>query len=423
MADENEAMAGHRVHAVVADLERKAHALDLTDFPEAHGSGERLREVAAHAQVRVAAAASPLVSAGMLERVAVAADGVVASIVQFETESNAAYLEQAAAACDPLLDALALLPEPAPIDEVKATRAAAGSFRTEVDELLDGLRGRGAELGEQLDTVGQQLDENKTTAAAEVQAVRDELEQMKLGIAEQTTRLEEALTVFGTQSANELNAAKTQFDTAASDMVEAVKSDGATALAAFNEERETASTSYRGTADAIIRKLQELRDQAANLVGVVTGTATAGHFMDVADKEKATADNWRKVTVVSVSLVVLIGIWTLVAAASDQPFGWDRLAAKAFVSIPLAALAGYAGQQSGEHRAAERSARHTQLQLAALEPFVESLGEEQAKQVRVELAKHLFGAPPAVQATADDAVTGPVLAELLERALQAAIKR
>lgn len=306
---------------------------------------------------------------------------------------------------------------------MEATRSAATSFRTEVEGLLDGLRDRATELNGQVGAVAQQLDENKTAASAEVQAMRDELDQVKLGITEQTSRLEEALSTFGTQSNSELTTAKTMFDTTAQDTVEAVKAQGDTALVAFNTEREAASTSYRETADAIITKLEELRDQAANLVGVVTGTATAGHFKDVAEKEKTTADNWRKGTVVSVAFVVLIGIWTLLAAASGASFGWDRLAAKAFVSIPLAALAGYAGKQSGGHRAAERQARHSQLQLAALEPFVEALDGEQANQVRLELARHLFGPPPAVPVGDDDVVTGPALAQLLERALQAALKR
>lgn len=134
----------------------------------------------------------------------------------------------------------------------------------------------------------------------------------------------------------------------------------------------------------------------------------------VADRERRSADLCRIITVVTAAVVGGIGLWAVLATPGEASSEWQTLLANVFLSAPFAAIAAYAGRQSGSHRRAERDARHRELQLAALEPFLEPLESEQKAAVRASFAQHLFG-PPTTEPPADmsDMISSPDLARAL----------
>lgn len=58
--------------------------------------------------------------------------------------------------------------------------------------------------------------------------------------------------------------------------------------------------------------------------------------------------------------------------------------------VGVAGIGLFMSRESGLHRKVARSAKQTQLNLVALEPFIINLPEDQKKQIRYETARALF---------------------------------
>lgn len=405
MSDRHDAVADHVAHQRLAQTEERLRALNTNDVPTAEEHTQRLREVVRYVRAKATDVDPHLVSPAMLDRVVPQLDQVHARLDQFEADRNPAWLEQAATSCDALLDAVAPLPVPAPDKDLKAAQAAAKELRSHFTDIVSELRSGQKTLDDEAAELSTRLGEVQTSADAQLVAVKTEVEALRTSIQEQSSRLDAALTAFQASSATQVQ-----------EVLATAKSAGDTALEEFERSTTAGTKLFTERAEASVTRLEELRDEAAQLVGVVAGTATAGGYMKVADEEHRAANSWRMVAVGSVIAVVGIGIWTLAAIGGAPDVGWGPVAAKLLISGPFGVLAAYAGRQSAGHRNTERHARHVQLQLAALGPYVELLSEEEAAKVRAELASHVFGPPPhPTGSNNDEVITGPALVGLLEK--------
>lgn len=90
--------------------------------------------------------------------------------------------------------------------------------------------------------------------------------------------------------------------------------------------------------------------------------------------------------------MVGIAAWAFITTSAEQ-LSWERTLTRFGITVPLAALAAYAASQSRSHRDNERQARRTQLELAALDPYLALFPDEDKHALKKEIAPRLFGQP------------------------------
>ena len=64
---------------------------------------------------------------------------------------------------------------------------------------------------------------------------------------------------------------------------------------------------------------------------------------------------------------------------------------RGFVAVAVAILAGYAARQADKHEKAQRSHRKMELELASISPYLQEFPDNEARTIKTELARKMFG--------------------------------
>ncbi len=178
-------------------------------------------------------------------------------------------------------------------------------------------------------------------------------------------------------------------------------------LTAAKERADTQRKELAKKLDERAKKLDELLEKteeesektltAAKERADTQRTALASGYWSVANTEKKAANFWR--TVAALALLGAIGatifaVWHGVA----RGFHVDTFFAKWAISIPFAALAGYAAHESTKHRKEATANRKIELQFASLGTYLANLPKEKQDEIRAKLADRFFGESPASRA-------------------------
>jgi hypothetical protein len=431
MSEHDDQLNGHPVHQMVRDLAARIRDLDVPDTYAVRRT--RAVDVLGYAERVLAATDRALVSVAMFDQMQQVLSGMADSLAQFESTHDVAYLDEVTGPhSDSVVVRAGRLPALSP-DEL----AAAASEQVKVlSDLVQAVSDRWTlkeqELTGQVDALNAELAASKTAVAeqaasfeatvatltatateqqaahaatlTEQQAAHDAtvtaLEaQLTTAISDFETRTATDRTDFETKAAAiladtdakttaSITAFETQSTTALADLDAEFKAAEAARVAASDAERKQATE----VAGALLAELTELRDDAAELVGTVASTGTAGHFKQVAEAEKKSADLWRWISLGFAVVAVGVAMWAAIHTATSTSVAWQAILAKVLLTVTLGGIAAYAGQQSSGHREQERSARHTQLQLSSVDAFLHSVDDEQKAEIRKELANHVFGA-------------------------------
>jgi hypothetical protein len=439
MSERVDQLTGHPVHQAVRDLAWRLRELGVPD--EYFERRTRSVDVLDHTERCVAATDQALVSAAMFDNVQQALSAIIDELTNFESSGDVAHLDASfGVLTDTVLDRVRLLPLGPPEELAAAASEQVKRLSDQVQTASDRWAVKEQELGDQMAGLATDIEalraalgtqasefEAKVTAlaatavehqAAQVATATEQQAAHDANITALETRLTNSISTFETQAETErashtaaVNAAVadaeartttavSEFTTASSTALESLTTRFETAeaerVAASDAERAAAASS----AEEFLAELSRLRDAAAELVGTVASTGTAGHFKQVAESEKKAADLWRWISVGFAIVAVGVAMWAAIHTATTPTVQWQTILAKLLLTVTLGGIAAYASQQSGGHREQERSARHTQLQLSSVDAFLHSVDDEQAAQIRRDLAMHVFGPRPAAQAPA-----------------------
>jgi hypothetical protein len=182
---------------------------------------------------------------------------------------------------------------------------------------------------------------------------------------------------------------------------------------------------WQGASDQTETVLDELKQhlvRAEEIVGVVSKTALAGSYSEVAQRERKDANTWRWISVAAMSGIIACAIFALVHSLTSG-FSTSAFTAKIVTSFAFMILAAYAGKESARHRRSEQHARRMQLELATIDSYLLTLPEEQRHAIKAAVADRIFGQPiEANKPVGDTETSAPPLLEYLRLALGAAEK-
>jgi hypothetical protein len=374
---ERDDIESHATIAAVRNAFDVAASLDPGDSPLALERLERIRKLAGAISSLVEVADVDLVTGTAFDEMLPHLTSAVGGMETFRDAEDpdeddlwdaSVELGRALTAATPLLVA-------APLVAPDQQREAAQGFRRSAGQLLRSIVEDGEGVTARLEEIRAAAEDIATSQVARDAEVAAALAGLKSEIQNQEARVAAILAQLQGQFL-EAEAARQEAATAAA----------SAAKAASDEQRATLDAS----AANVIAKLEQYRGEAAQLVNAVGQNAFAGGHGVYANEERARADFWRWVTVVSIVIVAILGGWYLVTVGTSE-FTIQGFWVRTVLILPFAVLAAYAARQSGRHRINEISARNRALELLALDPYLALLPEEVQHEVKAKMTDRFFG--------------------------------
>jgi hypothetical protein len=150
----------------------------------------------------------------------------------------------------------------------------------------------------------------------------------------------------------------------------------------FEEQRQSAET--------LTKKISDYEEQAKNILQIVGNIGLTGNYQNRASSEKSNADNLRMLAIgFFVIGAIILGV--SVYSSFDGTVDTIELIARTIVALTVSAPAIYLAKESARHRSNSDRAKQTELELASLTPFLDSLPAERRQEVVESLANSYFG--------------------------------
>ncbi|UOK43405.1 MULTISPECIES: hypothetical protein [Flavobacterium] len=155
-------------------------------------------------------------------------------------------------------------------------------------------------------------------------------------------------------------------------------------------EVNTTKGEISSNTEILIEDLNSKLQEAKKIVGVIGDISVTGNYHKFANENKSTANTFRVLAIVLMLLLsglLIFTIWDISSANFDWTKSLIRIIAAAALSYP----ATYAARESSKHRKLEIINRKAELELTAINPFIELLPENKKHEVKEKLVAKYFG--------------------------------
>lgn len=308
------------------------------------------------------------------------------NLAAFVKTGNAANLNTANTQADQLLPRFQNVISAA---DASVLTQSAQDYARQADALITTLAEKTAKAQEQV-----------TGMVAHVTASAARLTQLDSTIEAQKKRLDEAIAQFQKQfsesdTARRMQAEDTErnFASQFQQFRESISKDVQTLL--DSQKKELASTVQNFSHDAaqIIKHMEDKKVAAARLLDVSANVAITGNYDKCARSERFRAEALRIVALLFMAALVFGAIETIKLATKAPDIDWKLLAIRFATTLTLAIPAFYAVRESNKHRVQEIRYRRMQLELAAIDPYLELLEKPKRDEIKAELTEKFFAQP------------------------------
>ncbi len=158
----------------------------------------------------------------------------------------------------------------------------------------------------------------------------------------------------------------------------------------FKSDFEEKMLSIQNDANSNIEDIKTKLEEAKKLVNIIGDVAITGNYQQIANNHKKSANTWRwiSISIMSVlSILLILSIWRL----SDPSYSWNVALVKVIAVVILIYPATYASRESAMHRKLEIYNRKLELELASINPFIETFDETSKKNTKEKLVDRYFG--------------------------------
>ena len=187
----------------------------------------------------------------------------------------------------------------------------------------------------------------------------------------------------------------------------------------FIKEKQSATDAQiKQLADSsknILTELESRRKKAGELVGIISNIGVTGNYDKYAQADRRTANWFRIIALFLMGCMVVGAVEIVYLTFSAQSFDWKLAVFRILTTLILAIPALYSARESSRHRTMEQKYRKMQLELASIDPYLESLEKPKQEKLKEELAKSFFGQP--LEQNKDTTNIAGSLIDLLKEAL------
>ena len=170
---------------------------------------------------------------------------------------------------------------------------------------------------------------------------------------------------------------------------------------ALNQTKTDFNTKSEGLINENKKSFDKYQDEVKNIVGIVNTNMFSHKYKEVADDAHKRAKFWHGAAIALMVLLAAFAFYSFVITL-NQDTSWVKLVAKIFAATTVATGAAYAARQASKQEKVERYARKTEMEMVAIDPFLESLTDEQRQEVKQEIARTIFGKSDSMEITTKD---------------------
>ncbi len=158
----------------------------------------------------------------------------------------------------------------------------------------------------------------------------------------------------------------------------------------FREEIDELKDSIDTDTTKIVEELNKKLTEAKTLVNLIGNVGVTGNYQNIANSHKKSADFWRVMAIVFMSVFSILLVWTIIDLSS-KGFDWGKSLIRIIAAAALSYPATYAARESSKHRKLETINRNAELELASINPFIEGLADDKKQVIKEKLVEKYFG--------------------------------
>jgi hypothetical protein len=153
-------------------------------------------------------------------------------------------------------------------------------------------------------------------------------------------------------------------------------------LTALNENHEK-------VAQGILDQVNNRRMEVEKLVGVIGNLGVTSGYLTTANSARKSMWVWQVIAVVAMLGLICFAFFAFLPAMKGG-FTWEGFAMRAFLTVTVGVLAAYAATQADRFFQMEKYNRKLALELAAIDPFIALLPQEEQYKFKLEIGRRSF---------------------------------
>jgi len=272
------------------------------------------------------------------------------------------------------LNRLRNLPLPFAKNDFNFSKVAA-NFQKSIKNKYNELESKKAELENQITSFQEDL-ENK----------EKEIDRLFKLVEEKETQIQNLNSQFETEFKNIKSSSIQEFDSDRKKFRAEIDKE----KDAFQDEMNELIESKDTDTTKIVENLSMKLDEASKIVNVIGNIGVTGNYQIIANEHKQSADFWRWVAIGFMTVFSLILVWTIYDLSEDM-FDWTKSLIRLIGAAALSYPATYAARESSRHRKLETFNRKAELELASINPFIETLEDNKKQTIKEKLVEKYFG--------------------------------
>lgn len=147
---------------------------------------------------------------------------------------------------------------------------------------------------------------------------------------------------------------------------------------------------YEDAAKKILEQVNNHRKDVEKLVGVIGNLGVTSAYQTTANDARISMWVWQGVAVLAMLGLVSFAYFAFLPAMKGG-FTWEGFAMRAFLTVTVGVLAAYAATQADRFFQMEKYNLKLALELAAIDPYIALLPEEQKNKFKIEIGQRSFG--------------------------------
>lgn len=242
-----------------------------------------------------------------------------------------------------------------------------------------------------------------TASASAIAELEREKEKLIGQISEQSQKLDEQdqkianLTQTFDAKAAEANTASAEVKTAYAKLENEFNTKFVEQSGGFKTAFDTLKSDKEEIARVMLDQIKQHEADAKRIVQLVGNVGVTGNYSNLAASEKSQANIWRRITaglfclgVLFITINLGVHIYKETTVTNYSP-NLTSLILRTLGAFAIALPAFYTSRESARHRTNADRAKQTELELASLGPFMESLPDDKKEELRIKLTDSYFG--------------------------------
>lgn len=322
-----------------------------------------------------------LISAGELNNFQDQLSSIEQQLNNYKNNSNLSHLQSANNHVDNLFDRIGqYIAFAAPTSEATETNVSINSLVQRGEEFLVALDERKKELQHQITGL--------KTSSTNLEKKFTELQQQ---VDTKVSELNQLTNVWTTQFNESQTDKEERFREALTNIEGKANTETDEIISKLNNSVSDHQTNYNNEFDSLLEDAKNRHTNIKELHGLVSNDSVmAGHENKAADEASA-ANKWR---LSSIFFALLAIAWLAFVFYLSGEVNWKASVSGLPITIIILSIAGYAGHQSSLHRHQANRQGQFALEMKAIDPYLENLGDEERKNIKAQLTNKYFGDLP-----------------------------